>query len=265
MYQRTPRLDRLMKYYDIANLPHGIKEDKLGDVFEYYCVELLESETLLHKAQTSTLNSHCTDDVVFELLCNQHMGRYLNYIRKISATNSIKHRITGGNPKTHVIADIELENGSLIQLPISVKQTTAPKVAMAEFDVDTIVNEIGITDPRLIELLEKHQKDASAKNFTLIEKQELKDRLNPYARAFVRWVVTGTPEPSNDLRFPEILLKFKLSKSDEILDINCFSADNYVDFIMTNSRGNRRSGGFGTGLGWTYATGSKGEKIQFKG
>ena len=39
--------------------------------------------------------------------------------------------MTGGNPKTDIIVDIQVNNSTL-QLPISIKQTTASKVAMAE-------------------------------------------------------------------------------------------------------------------------------------
>ena len=99
--------------------------------------------------------------------------------------------MTGGNPKTDIIVDIQVDNSTL-QLPISIKQTTASKVAMAEFDVKTIVKEVGITDHILVSLLEKHQKDASAKNFTPIEKQELFNRMIAYKRKFIRWVISGT-------------------------------------------------------------------------
>jgi hypothetical protein len=67
------------------------------------------------------------------------------------------------------------------------------------------------------------------------------------------------------LRFPELLLKFSLTKNDEITDIKCYTVDEYVDYLVYDKNGNNKKGGFGTGLSWTYATGSKGEKIQFKG
>ena len=89
--------------------------------------------------------------------------------------------------------------------------------------------------------------------------------MRPYARSFVRWVLTGTPIPSDDLRFPQIIVKFQMSKYDEILDIAVYDMEEYVNSVMLDRYGNVKSGGFGTGLGWTYATGSKGKKIQFKG
>ncbi len=264
MYEITPRLKRLMQYYNIASLSHGTKEDKLGDVYEDYCVELLEDNVLLEKAKNNALDMRNTDEYVYASIFSKNVVPYLNKIKNIKATNDIKPRFTGGNPKTDVIADIETNTG-IIHLPISVKQTTAPKVAMAEFDVNTIVSEVKITDPVVIELLEKHQRDASAKNFTELEKANMRLHLEPYIKKLVRWVVSGTPEAVDDLRFPELLLKFSLTKSDDITDINCYTVDEYVDYLVYDKNGNYKKGGFGTGLGWTYATGSKGEKIQFKG
>lgn len=264
MYETTPRLQRLMKYYNIASLSHGSKEDKLGDVYEDYCVELLEDKILLQKAKNNSLNMNDTDEFVYASILSKNVIPYINKIKNITATNNIKPRFTGGNPKTDVIADIQTDSG-VMHLPISIKQTTAPKVAMAEFDVNTIVSEVNITDPIVIELLEKHQRDASAKNFTASEKINLRSHLEPYINRLVRWVVSGTPEPVDDLRFPELLLKFSLTKNNEITAINCYTIDEYVDYLIYDKKGNYKKGGFGTGLGWTYATGSKGEKIQFKG
>lgn len=262
MYPITSTLSRLLSYYDIINLSHGTKEDKLGDAYEDYCVEILGSNKLLAKAKNYPLNLNNTDEYLFYSVFSKFPS--IQNISFLSATREIQHRITGGNPKTDIIVDIQIGN-SILQLPISIKQTTAPKVAMAEFDVNTIVKEIGITDRILISLLEKHQRDASAKNFTLIEKQELFHRMIAYRDKFVRWVISGTPEPSNDLRYPDLLIKFSLTKSNQILDIHCYTIDEYVNYLTIDRHGNPKKGGFGTGLGWTYATGSKGEKIQFKG
>lgn len=269
MYQKSKLLQSLFNQYSIETLRHGVREDKIGDVFEEYCAKLLCSSELLQKTKIKDLSSDNIDEVVFSSLI-KHFPYFLK-IQNITATNKIKHRYTGGNSKTDVIADITYLNGQTLNFPISVKQSTAAKVAMAEFDVATIVREIEITDTILIQLMEKHQRDASAKNFTTEEKEELKLRLKPYKERLVKWVVSGSPIDSNDLRFPKILLKFSLSKSangqslEEVEAINCFTIDEYVQSILYNPNGIPVKGGFETGLSWTYATGSKGNKIQFKG
>jgi len=42
------------------------------------------------------------------------------------------------------------------------------------------------------------------------------------------------------------------------------TVEDYIHSIIYNKKGNVKNGGFGTGLAWTYATGSGGFKIQFK-
>ena len=264
MYNKTPLLDELFEKYDIYNLPHGIKEDKLGDLMEEYCTILLCSGELLDKAKYGELDSRNLDEIIFGMILEKSEIN-LGEIKEIDATTNIVHRATGGNPKTDVLATFYLFDETVVKLPISVKQTTVAKVAMAEFDAETIFFEVGIKDPEVRRLIKKHQKDASAINFTKEEKLILTERLKPYARSFVRWVLTGTPVPCDDTSFPEIMVKFQMSKSDEIIDLHVYNIDEYVDSVMLDRNGNIKSGGFGTGLGWTYATGSKGKKIQFKG
>lgn len=116
----------------------------------------------------------------------------LNKVQKITATDPVPVRLSHGLSKTDVIMNVY--DKTTTKYPISVKQSTVDKVAFAEFDVNTIVKEIGIKDQELIRLLNKHQTDASAKNFTQEEKEILTEKLKPIARKFVRWVVTGFPE-----------------------------------------------------------------------
>ena len=263
MFVKTPLLEDLFEKYDIYSLPHGIKEDKLGDLMEEYCTILLNAQELLEDWKNGRLNLDNTDEYLYSLIMEKS-GVDSDDITEVEATTDIEHRYTGGNSKTDVLATLFFEKGEAYY-PISVKQTTVAKVAMAEFDAETIFREVGITDPIVRRLILKHQVDASAINFTREEKALLTEHLKPYARSFVRWVLTGTAVDSDDLRVPKVMVKFQMSKQDEILDIQVYDIDEYVDSVMLDRFGKVKAGGFGTGLGWTYATGSKGRKIQFKG
>ena len=263
MFERTDLLQLLFEQYNIDELPFGVKQDKLGDVMEDYCVKLLNSSNMLEKLKSKDIDYNNADDFLFWSIIEE-LEIDADSIIDMHATRDIEHRSTGGNAKTDVLLTIRCFDET-INVPISVKQTTVAKVAMAEFDAETIFREVGITDPIVQELILKHQTDASAINFTPEEKRLLTDGLKPYAKSFVRWVLTGTPEDTDDLRFPKIIVKMNMSREDEINDIYVYSVDNYVKSVMYDRRGNIRAGGFGTGLSWTYATGSKGRKIQFKG
>lgn len=254
-------LDNLYNQYDIANLSFGVLQDKLGDVYEKFVVNVLENSTYLSNYKYS---KKC-NDWEFSLFSDvvQGYNLKLNNVQKITATDPVPVRLSHGLSKTDVIMNVC--STTTTKYPISVKQSTARKVAFAEFDVDTIVKEIDIKDKELIRLLTKHQTDASAKNFTKEEKESLTEKLKPIARQFVRWVITGSPEKSEDIRIPTMIIKFDINKSNNSLkSYKVYSIEDYIDEIMYDKHGNPKKGGFGTGLSWTYATGSKGKKIQFE-
>lgn len=273
---KTTLLNSLYVKYNIAHLTFGAIHDKLGDVYEEYCKTILNTDSYLNNLKIGNIDS-LEEKVLYHILTCNNLSNF-NCITKLTATTDIPHRSTGGNSKTDIIATVFLSNGDTIILPISCKQSTVPKVALAEFDVDTICREMGITNPRLKELLLKHQTDCSAKNFTNNEKAELTTLMTPINRDFVRWVLTGSPivNPS-DVCIPTSIIKFKLKKPADRYHINIANGDfDYISFemltieecidkIMYKSNGTLKSGGFNTGLSWTYATGSKGEKMQFKG
>lgn len=272
---KSALLDALYEKYQISSLAFGKIHDKLGDVYEDYCIAILEGVDNLNKAKNNIVDDSLEFSIfksllaVYDIIC-------FDTIEKITATNIVPHRETHGLSKTDIIATIHLTDKSEQKLAISCKQSTVPKVAFAEFDVETICREVGITDETLKCLLLKHQTDASAKNFTSTEKEQLKSKLTPIARNFVRWVITGSIEehPTNVV-YPTSIIKFQVKKPKNRYAISVANGDfayqsfkvhtieEYIDSIML-SNGKIKNGGFGTGLSWTYATGSKGIKIQFK-
>lgn len=268
-------LDKLYKKYDIANLSFGKIHDKLGDVYEEYCIIILQVAENLKKAK-SHIDDNSLDFNVFKSLLGIYGISNFESIEKITATNVVPHRETNGLSKTDVIATIHYTNNSEQKLAISCKQSSVKKVAFAEFDVETICKEVGISDETLKSLLLKHQTDASAKYFSPAEKSQLRNSLAPIARNFVRWVITGSiEEHPTDVIFPTSIIKFQVKKPKNRFDFSVANDDfsyqsfkvhtieEYIDTIML-SNGKIKNGGFGTGLSWTYATGSKGVKIQFK-
>ena len=260
------KLQQIYDSYGIYNLSHGIVGDKLGDAFEDYCIYIFQNDEYL---KAFNARSNITDNFefnIFKTLLLKYGIQPDAFIQKINATDDVKPKTSGGLPKTDIILDLYLSDKNIIQIPISVKQSIVKKVAFAEFDVATIVREIGITDKELIVLLEKHQRDASAKNFSSEEKLLLTEKLKPISKKLVKWVATGCPDDSSDLRIPKIIIKFQLIRNTyEINNFDIYTADEYVNHIMYDFNNSLKKGGFGTGLSWTYATGSKGLKIQFKG
>lgn len=273
---KTELLNDLYEKYAISSYGFGAIHDKLGDVYEEFCKIILQSSNYLLEIKSGNINTLETQ-ILSSILRVNGINDF-NSINTIDATTQIPHRSTGGNSKTDIIANLHMIDGTTIVLPISCKQSTVAKVALAEFDVDTICREMGITDSRLKLLLLKHQVDCSAINFTQLEKNELTTLMRPIARDFVRWVLTGSPSTnSNDVCIPTSIIKFKLTKPSDryniditngdfdFISFNSLTIENCINGIMFKNNGTNKPGGFGTGLSWTYATGSKGQKMQFKG
>ena len=149
---------------------------------------------------------------------------------------------------------------------MGIKQSSVSKVAVAEFSVDSIVDGVGIQDETLISYLRRHQEDGSAKKFTKEEKCDMAKRMEPYAEKLVRWAITGSANPDEtDLRCPKLFIYLEVDKNNlGVKKAHVMTVDQYIHKIMYTAKGNRKTGGFGTGLSFTYATGSKGFKIQLK-
>ncbi len=272
----TQLLDKLYEKYDIANLSYGKVHDKLGDVYEEFCILIFTNKDFLSAMQKGeTIN--CVEFDIFKSILTKANIENISNIKEITATNKVPHRASHGNAKTDVIATICYNDGKKIDLPISSKQSYVRKVAVAEFDIDTICDEVGIDDVRIRELMRKFQVAKSAKGLTDTEKTELKTLLQPYARKLVRWAITGSAEINPvDVVFPRLLVKFKISKPKDRFNIkvdkgelhyqahSIYTIDEYIDLTMYDKNGKIRGGGFATGLSWTYASGSGGRKIQFK-
>ena len=171
----------------------------------------------------------------------------MGYIETIE-TPKVKVRESGGSPKT----DVHLLVNNRVQIKLSIKHSQSQHVTVGEFDVDTIVSEVGIESQRAISLMEKHQRDASAKNFTEDERRMLAEELTDDAPRIVRWVISGSP---NETSWDPM---FYVNRDKSYKGYSTKTTNAQAEAIL------QRNSGFGTGLSWTYATGTKGRKIQWK-
>lgn len=262
-------LANLYQKYNIHQIVNpGALTDALGDVYEDFVEAIFRDLSTLQSWPVNSLEYNIADQIL------KYLNLNFSQISTISSSRKgIPPTLNGGTPKTDVYLKIGLVNGLTRLVPLNVKQSTHSKVSFAEYDVATIINDLSITDPKLIFLLEKHQTDASAKNFTPTERMYLRTNLAPHVRNLVRWCITLSASPTcQDIRYPEYVIRFDLhhpkksgTLGNTLKAVNIYDIEEYIDKIMLNLKGQPRSGGFGTGLSWTYATGSKGKKIQFKG
>ena len=262
-------LNQLYGQYDLARIDSvGRLTDKLGLVYECFVLKIFEDKRVAMSWAVGTVERDIVDTLLSKL------GFTFNDIVGLKASSKgIPLTARNGTPKTDVYIRFDLTDGSTHLTPISVKQSTVKKVAIAEYRVADIVTALDIQDTILIQLLMKHQTDASAINFSLTEKLQLKTLLAPYVDSLIRWCLTLNPDPTvQDILHPEYLIRFSLNHPNNfpnnrycLSSVNVYSIDEYIYYIRRTTNGALRAGGFGTGLSWTYATGSKGTKIQLKG
>lgn len=198
--------------YNIDNLSYGEIGDKLGDAYENLVVNIFNDKKYLENFTCLDVNK--LDDRIYKEIINRECIDIKN-ISRVEATDDIPKRDSGGNSKTDVLVKVFMKNGQVTNIPISVKQTTVTKVAMAEYDVDTILKETGIDNKEIERLMKKHQADASAKNFTPKEKEILKLELakDNNKDKLLRWIFTMSPvENNDDIRIPRYIIKFQLDK-----------------------------------------------------
>ena len=242
---------RLYEKYDIDNLSRGAKTDALGDLYEEYVKIIFQTNEYI-----DNFNRGCQPTTVEEEVM-QAVCKNFN-ITNIASVEFLKVPKTdaGGEPKTDLCILIN-EN---TYIKSTIKHSHCSSVSIAEFSVEAIVSAIGIEDQRTISLMEKHQREASAKNFTPEDKSYLTEGLSGCKKSLVLWALSGAPKPSEDLRVADFSINFAVDKNTKRMQhFVTHTMESLVDKIT-----NRKSG-FGTGLSWTYATGTKGRKIQYKG
>lgn len=250
-------LKQVYEQYEIDGLKGGRLYDRLGHLYERYIQLIVNDNKRLDTLKQWGPRSQ-EDKILYEILVSAGLNDF-EMINHISSTTNIPRRPTNGASKADIVGTFYLTNGNKIALPISCKMSTVRRVSVAEFDVDTISKEVGINSPACLTLLRKFQSDGSAKNFSKVEKDELTALLSPIKRNFVRWVLTGDAFGLGGWMTPRLLIFFRIDKNNlRPLSVDISSIEESVEKII------QRKGGFGTGLSWTYATGSKGFRIQFK-
>lgn len=262
-------LNQLYNEYDLVRIDSvGRLTDKLGGVYEHFVLKIFEDKRVAMSWAAGTVEKYIVDALLFKL------DLTFDDITNLSASNQdIPTTFRNGMPKTDVYITFNLVNGGIRLTPISVKQSTVKKVAIAEYRVEDIVTALDIQDPILIQLLTKHQRDASAINFSPAEKLQLTALLESHVDNLIRWCLTLNPNPTvQDILHPEYLIRFSLNHPSKfpnqkycLNSVEVYSIDEYIYYIRHTTNGALKAGGFGTGLSWTYATGSKGTKIQLKG
>lgn len=156
-----------------------------------------------------------------------------------------------GKPKTDLVVEVLLSNGTSHQLKVSIKKTKKRKSSFHEYSVEEFIKVLKITNPSVIELLYKHQNDGSAKLMSEDEKNTLRNYFsNPENKlSLYNWVLMGVGGQGKDLQIANCILK-----NDKF-----YSIEDYIKEFLSSDCG------FGTGFSWTRQSRGQGRTIQLKG
>lgn len=178
---------------------------------------------------------------------------YLNLdfkeIELITATTKVPLLPSGGSPKTDLILTIKKSSDEILKKSISCKRSSSRVVTFHEYSALDFINILGISGQKTKNLLKKHQRDGSAKNFTIKEKEYLELKLKPLREILWEWVFLGKHHNGQGSQIVDLLIT-----NDKV-----HAYEDYRKFLL-----NKKSG-FGTGLHWTYQSKGKGKTIQLKG
>lgn len=264
---RTELLSKLYDDFGIDQLPkiqHGTTSDRLGKLYEKYVLDIFKDIETLKRYSTDIFPQE--KDILSKLLDALKID--LNNILSVSSSKeNLGRTIAGGSPKTDATITFTFNDRSSRLVPLNIKHSSKKVVSIAEYDVETICKGVGIPDGELKNLIRKHQDEKSAKFFTLKQHQRLTELLEPYKEKFIRWCITLSSEKSEgNILYPDLIIRFIVKKC-EYENVMIQNIDDYVaEKIEKGKKVIRgKNVGFGTGLNWTYASGSKAKKMQFKG
>ena len=180
-------------------------------------------------------------------------------VKKITASCSaadIGRLPSGGMPKTDILVQVELTDGTLIYKTISCKISTQSSVSVHQYPAAAFAKALDPDNAELLELLTIFQNAGSISNMPLGTSAKLTNVLAPYRKQLALWVLGGHYGPGN----PETQwANYILTCNDKTLDVHIYPIEKYVDRLLQSD-----SGSFGTGFSWTYASKQRGKSIQLK-
>lgn len=237
----------------------GYQQNARGAMFETEIANALKNAANLRELRGHNPNN-ITDNLEYlnEILNTISVDPYeIAWIEATSDAEDIGLLPTGGKPKTDVLADIHMSDGTNHRLTISAKKTSSDRVTVAQYKADDIADAVDPGNCKLKELLNKFQKVGAIGFMDQKDIDDLTEELQPIMRRFCLWVLGGIGGLGNtSIQWARYIA---VSKSNDPDDFEFWPIDEYIDELLKNSKGH-----FGTPFSWTYASGEQGKSIQLK-
>ncbi len=179
-------------------------------------------------------------------------------VRRIKATTDIPKLESGGSPKTDVLINVELVDGSSSNYTISCKRSNAKSVSMHEYTAEIFSKVLNPDDLYLRDLLLEFQKAGGVNELGKEKSKELEAALASYNDKLTRWVIAGEGgEGDPDIQWA----KYIMLLDDQTGGVSIYSINEYIMHLLEKGA----KGQLGTYFSWTYPSGGKGKRIQLKG
>lgn len=177
-------------------------------------------------------------------------------IKKIEATNEIGLLPSRGKPKTDILLRIIFSDETEEIYTFTCKRTESEWVSVHQYSIDKFITVLKISNPSLIQALKEFQNVGGLKAMSVEGNKCLEEEMPKYNKELAEWVYGGVGgEGDPKTQWARYVINFR----SNLFELEVYSLEEYVDKVLEIKEH------YGTPYKWTYASGSKGKSIQFKG
>ena len=250
------KMYRLIEHKATSLLDGGQAKALLGLHFEEKLVDAMNNNQNMEKwkGQSNTSVGYLYSlfaDVMKALRVSADKVDY------VYATSDIPKLPSGGSPKTDVLVELNMSDGSKVDYTFSCKRSSANRVSVHEYTADAFSKVLNPDDNELKDLLFEFQSVGGVRSMEAAHAEDLEKRLSAYGTKLAKWVLGGIGGEGD----PRIQWASHIITLNE--NTNTYSIKSVEEYISDcNQQG--ISGQLGTLFQWTYPSGGLGKRIQLK-
>ncbi len=247
---------RMIEYKAAGLLEAGQAKAKLGLHFEEKLVDSLNNQQNLEKWKGSSSTAVGYLYSLFEDVMKA-LGIKRQELILVSATSDIPKLPSGGSPKTDVLVELSMSDGTKKDYTFSCKRSSADRVSVHEYTADAFSNVLNPDDNELRSLLLEFQAAGGIKKMQEEHAKAFSQRLRTYDRKLSEWVLSGAGGEGD----PKIQWASHIIVLNE--NTNTYKIST-IDEYIRECEDKNAGGQFGTLFQWTYPSGGLGKRIQLK-
>ena len=163
---------------------------------------------------------------------------------------------TGGQPKTDVLAKVEMNDGSVRDVTVSCKRTNSSSVSVHQYTADAFADVLDRNNGLLRVLLNVFQTCHNIGTMPEGDRSMLERELSVHREKLCRWGLRGYGYPvSSSVQYANYLVVYK--PQERYFAAHTIEA--YIEKLLKHS-----TLSFGTPFSWTFASKQAGKSIQLK-